>query len=283
MILSNPKKATLLPLGFVKHMPVKFQQSFYQHVADTVAAVEDEQIVDSVVVFRDRVSEVLDSVHRSALNTSQEMYDLYDTADHFWQGTRHLFKAYRHSTNGTDAKLATKALDMFQRMNCPRLLLSNAGAKLAALASNINAAWNTAALTGTFLENWVTQLNTLASDYATALQKHIERGAQHTCFTEHKMELYEAFEFLYLNLYTYVGNTGDLAMMQVFSDVNDLIAWYTATAKAHSTRVRNANASGDEAMGDEAKDPEIPETEFQDDADLEGMEAVENEATLKGL
>lgn len=244
MILSNPKKAVLLPLGFVKHMPIKFQQSFYQHVADITAVVEDEQLADPVAVFRDLVTEVLDSVHRSAINTSEEMYDLYDQADHFWQGTRHLFKAYRHSTNAKDATLANKALDMFQRMNCKRLLLSNAGAKLAALASNISAAWKPTDLTGTFLEGWVTQLNALATNYADALQKHVERGAQHVCFTERKMDLYESFEFLYLNFYTHMGNTGDLAIAQVFSDINDLIAWYTATAKAHATRVKNANENG---------------------------------------
>lgn len=263
MILSNPKKATLLPLGFVKHMPIKFQQSFYQHVADITSAVEDEQLADSVAVFRDLVNEVLDSVHRSAINTSQEMYDLYDQADHFWQGTRHLFKAYRHSTNAKDATLANKALDMFQRMNCKRLLLSNAGAKLAALASNISAAWKPTDLTGTFLEGWVTQLNALATNYADALQKHVERGAQHVCFTERKMDLYSAFEFLYLNFYTYMGNTGDLAIAQVFSDINDLIAWYTATAKAHATRVKNANenenANGNENVNGNANENEDEE------------------------
>lgn len=274
MILSNPKKAVLLPLGFVKHMPIKFQQSFYQHVADITAVVEDEQLADPVAVFRDLVTEVLDSVHRSAINTSEEMYDLYDQADHFWQGTRHLFKAYRHSTNAKDATLANKALDMFQRMNCKRLLLSNAGAKLAALASNISAAWKPTDLTGTFLEGWVTQLNALATNYADALQKHVERGAQHVCFTERKMDLYESFEFLYLNFYTYMGNTGDLAIAQVFSDINDLIAWYTATAKAHATRVKNANENGNE-NGNENVNGNANENGNENDNEEENLSAEE--------
>ncbi|MCQ2349867.1 MAG: hypothetical protein MJZ98_05235 [Paludibacteraceae bacterium] len=283
MILSNNKKASLLPLGFVKHMPIKFQQSFYSHVSDLVANIQNEELVDSAAVFGDLVHEVLNQVNASAVSDAQEMYDLFTRAERFWQGTRHLFKGYRHSINTADAKLAEKALDMFQRMNCPRLLLSNAGAKLAALSNNINTAWKPTDLTGTFLETWAAQLATLAGDYSTALQKHIERGAQHVCYTERKMDLYEAFEFLYLNIYTFVGNTGDVQIAQVFADINDLIAWYTATAKAHATRVKNANANENENgnenpnPSDEAKDPEIPETEFQDDADLEGMEAVENE------
>lgn len=243
MNLTNQKKAVLLPLGFVKHMPVKFQQSFYSHVSDITETIEDEALVDDVALFRDLVAEVLNQVNSQAISDAQEMYDLYTRAERFWQGTRHLFKGYRHSTDTKEATLATKALDIFQRMECKRLLLSNAGAKLNALATNIANAWKPAEITGTFLENWKTQLTNLANEYATALQQHVERGASHVCYTERKMDLYDAFEFLYLHLYTQMGCTGDLLLAKLFSDINDLIAWYTATAKAHATRVKNANAN----------------------------------------
>lgn len=272
MIIGS-KKATLLPLGYLKYMPKKFLPTFYAHVCDIVGDIEDEAIVDSIVVFKDQVSETIQSLNYDSKAVTKELHDMCKRANQFWTNTRLLLRAYQVSADPAEATLAKKALALLDNVEKGRLLVSNAGKHIESLVASIDAAWTKAELQTTFLGKWRDQLETLATDYGQMMDRHVKDGANHVCFSERRDDLFASFDFLYLNLYTYVGNTGDLNISQKFSELNDLIAWYTATAKAHSTRVRNANANVNVNDNDNANDNANAN-------EKEGEEVVDESATL---
>lgn len=288
-MIKNSQKATRLPLGYVKHMPMKFLPTFYAHVCDIVGDIEDEAIVDSIVTFKDQVSETIQSLNYDSKAVTRELNDMCKRANKFWVNTRLMFRAFQVSTDPTEATLAKKALSLLNNVEKGTLLVSNAGKRIDALVAAIDAAWTKAELQPTFLGKWRDQLNTLATDYGQMMDRHVKDGANHVCFSESRGNLFDSFEFLYLNLYTYMGNTGDLNIAQKFSELNDLINWYTTTAKAHKTRMKNKglqqempedNVVDFPEVPTEPEEPEVPTVDVTETATTlpEMTEASESEA-----
>ncbi len=86
-----------------------------------------------------------------------------------------------------------------------------------------------------------------------------------------------------------MGNTGDLNIAQKFSELNDLINWYTTTAKAHKTRVKNKglqqempedNVVDFPEVPTESEEPEVPTVDVTEETTAlsEMTEASESEA-----
>lgn len=120
-----------------------------------------------------------------------------------------------------------------------KVMRTNASEMLTALMNNIDGAWKPADLTGTFMEGLRAQLTAVANDYQQVYQNRVDYGATHNCFTEKKDEVFATFEFFYMNLYVCVGLTGDVALAELQSKINELIMIYTTISKSRTTRMAN--------------------------------------------
>lgn len=271
--ITTEKRTKVLPLSYIKYLPMAYAPSFYEKAAEVLQAVEDETIVDSIVVFKDLTQEFLTSMETATQKVAAEVIVEFDRISSLWRGVKHLFKAYATSYDAHEATLGKKALGLYQAIESEPMRRTNAAVLMQNLVSNISRAWNTSELTGTFLESWKTAMTSAATAYAAIYQNRLERAVGRTFFTDQRDKTYEAFEFAYFSLYTFAGNTGDLAASKVFAELNDLVVTYTAIAKARSTRIANKNAAQGEAPqqptepGDQpAQEPEQEEVPTIDES-----------------
>lgn len=260
--IQSQKRTKMLPLSYIKYLPMAYSPSFFEKASEILKDIEDENIVDSIAVFRDQTQEFLSSLEKMSQTVAEEVIKEFARIQSLWRGVKHLFKAYATSYDASEATLGRKSLGIYHRLEEEPMRRTNAAVLMQNLVNGINRAWTPAQLTGTFLEKWVIAMTSAANDYAVIYQDRVERAVGRTFFTDYRERTYEAFEFAYLCLYTFMGNSGDLAASQAFSELNDLIATYTAISKARSTRIANKNAesAATETTTDEAA-PVPAETE----------------------
>lgn len=237
-MLIQTKKTAYLPLGSIRRLPIAFQPTFYSKVVDLVKGVNEPMLTDSSVILADKVAELNHIVESPKSDDSKLVDEAVTRVQQFWSSTRHLLKGYSNSINTQEATMARKALDILERLP-NKVLRTNASEMLTTLIDNFDAAWKPADLTGTFLETWRPQLATVANDYARVYQNRVDNGAAHNCFTEKKSDVFQTFEFFYMNLYVCVGLTGDLSLMELQSKINELIMIYTSISKSRATRIAN--------------------------------------------
>lgn len=236
------KRTKVLPLSYIKYLPMAYSPSFFEKASEILKDIEEEGIVDSIAAFRDQTQEFLSSLEKMSQTVADDVIKEFGRIQSLWRGVKHLFKAYATSYNANEATLGKKALGIYQRLEQEPMRRTNAAVLMQNLVNGINRAWTPSQLTGSFLESWVTAMTSAANDYAAIYQDRVERAVGRSFFTDYRERTYEAFEFAYLSLYTFMGNSGDLAATQMFSELNDLIATYTAISKGRSTRIANKNA-----------------------------------------
>ncbi len=258
-MIIQTKKTAYLPLSSIKRLPIAFQPTFYSKVVDLAKDVNEPMLVDSVAVLADQVAELNQIVEAPKGVDSRLVEDAVKRVQQFWVSTRYLLKGYKRSNNQQEAAMATKALDLLEHLPT-KVLRTNASELLNALVNNFDAAWKPADLTGTFLEDWRAQLAVVANDYAQVYQNRVDNGASHSCFTEKKCDVFQLFEFFYMNLYVCVGVTGDLALMQLQAQINELVIIYTTIAKSRATRIANRNHSEEESNSEETSSTTADET-----------------------
>ena len=247
------KKSALMPLGTIRKLPIAFQPTFYSKVVECTKGVGEPMLNDSIAVLADQVA-VLNQIVASGRSSDGKTVEnalLY--VQKFWTSLHFVLKGYQRSTSQKDAVLATKALELYKNVQ-GRMLRTNALDQLTAFINNIDNAWKPEELAGTFLETWRAQLVAVANDYRQVYETRVDNGASHICFSEKKVEVFEAFHFFYLNLYVVVGLTGDLALSKVQSEINELIMIYTTIAKSRATRIANQKRG----LGDESQTTEHP-------------------------
>lgn len=274
------KKSALLPLSNIKKLPKAFLPTFYTKVVELAKGTNEQMLSDTIAVFADKVAEFNHIVEAPRSNYGKVVKDALVDVQRFWSSTRYLLKGYSNSKNPQEATLARKALDLFQRIP-NKVLRTNAAECLNALVDAFDAAWKPADLTGTFLENWRTQLTNVANDYLSIYQGRVDNGAKHMCFTEMKDDVFEAFDFFYMNLHVCVGITGDLSLMELQSKINELIMIYSTIEKSRATRIANqnhadeSNNSDDSTNDDSTNEP--MESNTTSESDDEAPETTTNE------
>lgn len=256
-MLVIPKKSALLPLGSIRRLPKAFMPTFYSKVVDLAKGTNEEMLTDSVAVLADKVAEFNRVVAAPQSNYGKVVGEAVADVQRFWSSTRYLLKGYSNSKNPQEATMARKALDLFERIS-GKVMRTNAAELLNALVDAFDAAWKPADLTGTFLENWRTQLTNVANDYLSIYQGRVDNGAKHMCFSEMKDDVFEAFDFFYMNLHVCVGITGDLSLMELQSKINELIMIYSTIEKSRATRIANQNQAVEDNNSDDSAATEVP-------------------------
>lgn len=256
-MLVIPKKSALLPLGSIRRLPKAFMPTFYSKVVDLAKGTNEQMLTDSVAVLADKVAEFNRVVEAPQSNYGKVVGDAVADVQRFWSSTRYLLKGYSNSKNPQEATMARKALDLFERIP-GKVMRTNAAELLNALVTAFDAAWKPADLTGTFLESWRLQLSDVANDYLWLYQDRVDNGAAHLCFTEMKDDVFDTFEFFYLSLYVCIGMTGDLALIQLQSQINELIMIYSTISKSRATRIANQNQAVEDNNPDDSAATEVP-------------------------
>lgn len=280
--ITNRKRMELRRLGYIKRLPMAFAPTFYQKVSELLAGVETEELVDSIAVFSDITTEMVNAVNATMpYDATEEAYREYLRCRAFYRATGSLFYAYSKSPVEAENVLGRKALALWNKVKDEPARRTNVAALMMSLADNISRAWTAQELTGTFLEGWKSSLTTCATRYAGLYQRRVEAAAERTFFTDYVENAFEAFQFLYYNIYTYVGNTGDVQIAEAFAEINDLIDTYTAIYKGRMTRIANRRAANtddntdvEDNAGNTATGGEV------DDLDEE-MESEEMETDLE--
>lgn len=228
-------------LGYIKRLPATYAPTFYSKVQDLISEVDNESLVDSVAVLCDGITELNAQLNNNHMVNSVEVVEAFGQLEKLWYGTKHLFKAYSYSTNPSDVVLAKKAMALLNSIYTVPLRRTNIADLMVSLSETIGKAWTKQELQGTFIESWKTQLDNAADNYADLYQRSVVNRASMVYFTDLRDSVFQSFNFFYLNLFTYIGNTGDVQISQLFTELNQLITIFTSIQKAHITRVYNRN------------------------------------------
>ncbi|MCQ2348864.1 MAG: hypothetical protein MJZ98_00105 [Paludibacteraceae bacterium] len=233
------------PIGFVNRMPMPYAPTFYMKVVDLVQGIEADELMDTVSVFCDSVSEFTTSLESDAQVDHEEIVEAFQRLRKLWTGTHRIFQGYTQSVNPAEALMAKKALSILKYYRQKTFKRTNAAENLIMLTNTITSAWTSAELQGTFIEEWRKSLVTAATDYADRYQRRIDRTNNHRCATDFMPQLFANFHFLFYSLYIYCGNTGDVAVSEIYENIKELVRIYSSIVKAHKTRVANRNRPTD--------------------------------------
>lgn len=198
-------------------------------------------MADVIAVFTDNVTEMNAYIDECNQPNTKEYLAEYKNASRLWTGSRFFFKAYVRSDNEAEAAMALKCLDIYRKIADTHFKRTNAADQLQHLVTSIKNAWTTAEIQGTFLEDWLPKVTQKSNAIAQAYANHRRHIESRVPYHELGCRVFEAFHALYYTTYAQMINTGDLELMQLFADINDLIQAYNTIIKGHQTRAYNKN------------------------------------------
>ncbi|MDO4190682.1 MAG: hypothetical protein Q4D14_03210 [Bacteroidales bacterium] len=286
--ITSLKRNALLPLSYIKYLPMQFAPTFYEKAAVLFNNCSEATLLDSITRFDGIAQAFVADMEQEAVSLSEEVTAEFQRIRRLWGGVKHLFKAYSTSYNTANATLANKALALYDKLEETTIKRTNASVVLLSLVNSISDSWTTAELAGTFLEPWLSEITAAANAYASVYQRRVEHSAQRIYFVDRREACYEAFELVYMGLYVYAKNSGDQTALDLFAEVNELIMTYTAVTKARSTRINRRNRQVQETFEDgidnnsDAK-VEVVSVERDDDAEnnVDNVVAISNLCEIK--
>lgn len=261
----------MLSLGVVKRLQKPYVATFYQKVVDLVSGIEAEDLVDSVSVFVDTVSEFTNSLRGDIEAEPKEVEDAFHQLELMWSGTHRIFQGFARSNDPAEALMATKALALLKRYRLEPLKRTNVVEQFTSLTSSITSAWTSTELDKSFLQLWSDRLITSANNFASLYQRRVQRTTTHVSVSQYSGRLFDQFYFLFYDLYVYVGKTGDVAVSEIFECIKELIDIYGRIHKAHATRVANRNRTMSQPADGQPNDKPSDETQNEETSEIDAL------------
>ncbi|MDO4190971.1 MAG: hypothetical protein Q4D14_04730 [Bacteroidales bacterium] len=271
--ISSVKRTKVLPLSYVKNLPMVFAPTFYEKATSVLSACGEASLANFIANFDMQAQAFLADMEKLAVSPSEEVVSEFQRIQRLWRGVKKLFRAYSSSYNANEAVLAQKALALYEKCDSQSTFKrTNASAMVYNLVNSISDSWSTAELQGSFLQAWQTDLTTAANNYANIYQRRIESASQRAFFIDRRDQVFRAFEIAYLGLYAFALDTSDQGALDIFAELNELIVTYTSVSKARRTRISNRNqaaAAEAEAQGSDSNS----DTEVADSADASAADS----------
>lgn len=252
----NKKNLAIMPLGYVKRLPVEFAPVFYNHVVDQLVDVDNPMLNNLVLAFRNETNSLNQLLMDEVIYKDSSVLDMFHQAEKVWQGVRYAIQSFCHCGEESVEQMAVRALEINGNHRVERLRRLDAAEQLNAFVAEIEDCFTPEELAESFLAYWINRLKTVSSEYTNLFQQRLERNAQRVYFTHQREVVHDKFNLLYLSIYVMVKESGDETLASLLANLNELIGIYTTIAKARKTRIYNQNHPIDdnENLVEEASD-----------------------------
>lgn len=252
----NSKFLAIMPLGYIKRLPVEIAPVFYKKVQDCVSDIDDPLVAHAAQAFCKETEVLSQSLIDEVVYKDSGVAEAFHRTEQVWQGMRFAIQSYLYCGDESMAKTAEQALEIYDSYRETRLRRTNAADQLRSFVATMEEYFSAETIANSFLAFWLDRLKDEAAKYADIYLKSVERAANRVYFTHQREIVHECFKRLYLTLYVAITELGNENLKQRFAHLDSLIAIFTSVGKARSTRIYNKN------HGIEVEDLELPKEEL---------------------